>query len=775
MNGLNLYAPDFEIMKGLDLYAPQVAKKIAEDNAAGVSKAELARRYQVSSRTIGRVIDRFLKESNDAAKEGASTVDTNEREKEIAALYAQGNITKAELARKFGVSPRTIGRIIERNTPHQAADGFDDYFSKTHVDSYVSKLESLMAPEDQTGIQRIATFHAEQPKPSDHDFWFSDDVKRLANVQTHALICQALVELISFTKKVDVIAHSGTYTTFIVSRLFNHVNFYCEKYGYLAESINPENPKSNDVSLLANNLVSYFGTRAFVNGISIDRSMHALYVLRFVKQELELQRIYRHLLKNGLAGLDELKELTAKEYETVITFFEDVCIENIVEFLREEESALETLSYALKIKIEDSLKDEFLNAIKNESYDLVAFDIINLFYEDKDGWAESDDNNLRYLLDVHLILMTNVASSFVKKSQDALTFSELIELIERTREKSNYFFSKQELVRMAFVKTVDASGTLSEDDLRAYYAVLKGLSFTSEESNELIEKWHPGCFDVKEKPYKYEVISSSRFVLISRQDAKTGEIETVTQNASSCTSTRSKFDDLLSKAESITGSDDPIIPELFTGLKEIVSAERQINNLAIVNGLIPSALRIDPLTGHVYYGRGNSPVVFSGVLVDRILKAVEDQDYGILKKLTRFTERLGNNPRKEIVSELYQFLEAGDIEIDDEGYVIAFKRVCKDFLDCYTRTFDNSPGKIVEVPRSSVDDDPKETCSYGLHVCSKAYLPHYRANGIVVKVKIDPEDFVSIPLDYYGHDSSGSVLAKARVCRYLVLSEEHDV
>jgi hypothetical protein len=82
---------------------------------------------------------------------------------------------------------------------------------------------------------------------------------------------------------------------------------------------------------------------------------------------------------------------------------------------------------------------------------------------------------------------------------------------------------------------------------------------------------------------------------------------------------------------------------------------------------------------------------------------------------------------------------------------------------------DNSPGKIVEMERNAVDDNMHNTCSTGLHFCSKEYLPHFgnrdsgkKADRVVI-LKINPRDVVSIPADYNA--------TKGRACRYEVIGE----
>ena len=120
------------------------------------------------------------------------------------------------------------------------------------------------------------------------------------------------------------------------------------------------------------------------------------------------------------------------------------------------------------------------------------------------------------------------------------------------------------------------------------------------------------------------------------------------------------------------------------------------------------------------------------------------------------------NPSKRSVTELYGFLEKGNMPITPDGHFLAYKKVRADYRDCHTGTMDNSVGQIVEMERNFVDDDKDRTCSTGLHFCSRDYLNHFGGERIMI-VKVNPKDVVSIPSDY--NDSKG------RACRYEVISE----
>lgn len=135
-----------------------------------------------------------------------------------------------------------------------------------------------------------------------------------------------------------------------------------------------------------------------------------------------------------------------------------------------------------------------------------------------------------------------------------------------------------------------------------------------------------------------------------------------------------------------------------------------------------------------------------------------------IKPLVPFLENLMQNPSNRTVEHLYAFLEYGKIPLTGDGHFLAYKAVRQDWYDIHSGTFDNSIGSVCEVPRNQVDENPEQTCSHGLHVCSFEYLPHFaHADGHVVFVKVNPRDVVAIPRDYNN--------TKMRVCRYEVVGE----
>lgn len=136
-------------------------------------------------------------------------------------------------------------------------------------------------------------------------------------------------------------------------------------------------------------------------------------------------------------------------------------------------------------------------------------------------------------------------------------------------------------------------------------------------------------------------------------------------------------------------------------------------------------------------------------------------------RMLKFMDRLVNNPYPTAVNELWQFMEASGLPIDEDGHLIAYKIVRDDYKDIYTGTFDNSIGASPEVKPFEVDPDRNNTCSRGLHVCGKDYLPAYgnaaRGSDRIMIVRVDPAQVVTVPADYGFH--------KMRCWKYTVVGE----
>lgn len=154
-----------------------------------------------------------------------------------------------------------------------------------------------------------------------------------------------------------------------------------------------------------------------------------------------------------------------------------------------------------------------------------------------------------------------------------------------------------------------------------------------------------------------------------------------------------------------------------------------------------------------------------------------------IKPMALFLINLMQNPSHRAVTELYPFMEACDLPITADGELLVYRSVNEDYWDRHTGgTAFSKPFKedgdnpvferngcistiingfrTVEVERNSVDDNPNNTCSKGLHVCSQKYGMY---GSRLLLCSVNPRDVVSVPNEYNS--------AKMRVCRYRVIRD----
>ena len=134
--------------------------------------------------------------------------------------------------------------------------------------------------------------------------------------------------------------------------------------------------------------------------------------------------------------------------------------------------------------------------------------------------------------------------------------------------------------------------------------------------------------------------------------------------------------------------------------------------------------------------------------------------------LVKFLDNLMENPSMQSQKELYDFLEHKSLPITEDGCFLAYKAVRKDYMDKYSGKFDNKVGSVVSMTRAKVDDNRSVGCSAGLHVGALDYVTGYgslEANDVIVIVKINPKDAVSVPSD--------SSYEKLRTCKYEVVGQ----
>lgn len=168
-------------------------------------------------------------------------------------------------------------------------------------------------------------------------------------------------------------------------------------------------------------------------------------------------------------------------------------------------------------------------------------------------------------------------------------------------------------------------------------------------------------------------------------------------------------------------------------------------------------LTVDHESGSILYG--TFPV--DNKVVDVVMNSLDDGDKDGIMPLIKFLDLLLQNPKENVVEELYEFLKHNDIKISNDGLILAWKGVNSRLYDVKTNSIPNYVGTTVCMPRTEVDDDPNRTCSHGLHVGAYEYANNW--GNRLLQVSVNPRNVVSVPTDYNGQ--------KMRCCEYFVIKE----
>jgi hypothetical protein len=193
---------------------------------------------------------------------------------------------------------------------------------------------------------------------------------------------------------------------------------------------------------------------------------------------------------------------------------------------------------------------------------------------------------------------------------------------------------------------------------------------------------------------------------------------------------------------------------------ELLDPVKAVEKVCTDGKLVDTGLVVDDYGNVSYQGEQ-----LHNVIVDAIKRSVAE-GFGVTH-LVKFLENLMQNPSKRSVEQLYKFLEQCKLTITEDGCFLAYKCVRENYLDKHSGKFLNTVGAHMEMPRNKVDDDYRNTCSYGFHVGALAYSGpggyFWSPNDQVVIVKVNPKDCVSVPEDY--------TCQKLRTCAYDVVGE----
>lgn len=215
--------------------------------------------------------------------------------------------------------------------------------------------------------------------------------------------------------------------------------------------------------------------------------------------------------------------------------------------------------------------------------------------------------------------------------------------------------------------------------------------------------------------------------------------------------------------------DDPFYRELLQALKEKRWEDIPVLVDRAKSVELSSKGQFKVVDGKVYCVDFNGDdFEVPSVLGEEIIKYYKlGLDYD---RLVLFARRLQQNPSYHSVQQLFSWLKKTNLTITEEGKFIAYRGVMQvsnrnlelveqglrgtaDLVDWYSKSFDNSVGKTVSMKRNQVDEDPKRSCSKGLHVATYDYAHKfyiggaggYKEDGVVVFVEVCPSHVVAVP------------------------------
>lgn len=202
----------------------------------------------------------------------------------------------------------------------------------------------------------------------------------------------------------------------------------------------------------------------------------------------------------------------------------------------------------------------------------------------------------------------------------------------------------------------------------------------------------------------------------------------------------------------------------FVAIRDaLLSASHSLDELISLAD-IPTAIhmtsggKISIVNGEVFYK--DNPL--HNVWTEKLLRFFEQ---GIpFDPLLRSLESLMRNPSFMARQRLPLFQQHNDLGFMPDGRLTGLKAVRFNFMDKWAGRFNNAPGKICEMPREAISDNPGEHCAPGLHVGSWSYVANYadRDSDRIVLVAFWPEDVVAVPND---------LQTKIRVSKYESLLE----
>lgn len=215
-------------------------------------------------------------------------------------------------------------------------------------------------------------------------------------------------------------------------------------------------------------------------------------------------------------------------------------------------------------------------------------------------------------------------------------------------------------------------------------------------------------------------------------------------------------------------TNDPTVPDILDAIRSGATEDEILDKVDVRRTITKE---FDGVTFDI--DEQNGSVLIDGEVVPdcigrRLTEYSEASLVDRIRSIVSFWKKLRENPDKRIQTDLFKFLEYNSIPLCTDGCFLGYKSVWRNpnnnnLYDSYTKTILNNPGETVKMDRSSVNADPFQTCSHGLHVADHSYADSMYRGGeyVMVSLKVDPRNCVSVPVDYNGR--------KLRVCEYTVV------
>jgi hypothetical protein len=136
-----------------------------------------------------------------------------------------------------------------------------------------------------------------------------------------------------------------------------------------------------------------------------------------------------------------------------------------------------------------------------------------------------------------------------------------------------------------------------------------------------------------------------------------------------------------------------------------------------------------------------------------------------IKGIKKFCEKCLQNPQKDSIEQMWNFIRANGLFISNSGNFVGYKAVLENRFDKYSQKYKNSNGAVIKEDRNTVENDPEKACGKGLHVGTWRYAKEVYGShdDVIILISVNPKNVVSVPKDHS--------FQKMRICEYKVLKE----